>query len=112
MLDRPLARIDEPGAEPAAAIAAEGPGGPLVPEGPCSATPPRRLGHDNTAVLARRRVMRHFLPAALTFKGLAETAFAIALLAPRVLETPPVAVLIEPPGTAHRVPARRLTTAR
>ena len=93
MTDRAQARIDEPGAKPAAAIAAEGPGGPLVPQGPCAATPPRRLGHDNTAVRARRRVMRHFLPAALMFRGLAETAFAIALLAPRVLEAPPVAVL-------------------
>ena len=111
MPDRALARIDEAGAEPAAAMAAEDPGGPLVPEGSCSATRCRRLWHNRTTSLAGQRVMRHFPPAALILRRLVKAALAIALLALRVLATPLEAVLIALPGKTLRLPARLLAAA-
>lgn len=100
--------MDEHRAEPAAATALEDPGGFLVPEGPCAATPPRRPGHDNTAVLTRRRVMRHFLPAGFTLSRSAALPVPIASLARCVLATPRQAVLVAPPGKTLRLSARSL----
>ena len=100
--------MDEHRAEPAAAIAAEAPGGLLVPEGACSATRPWRPWHDNTAVRARRRVMRHFPHAALILEPPAALPVPIAPLALRVLAPPRQAVLVAPPGTTLRLTARAL----
>ena len=100
--------MDEHRAEPAAAMALKDPGGLLVPEGPCAATPPRRPGHDNTAVLTGRRVMRHFPPAGLNMSRPAALPVPIASLARCVLATPRKAVLIAPPGTTLRLSARPL----
>ena len=100
--------MDEHRAEPAAAMAAEDPGGLLVPEGPCAATPLRRPWHDNTAVLTGRRVMRHFPPAGLTLSRPAALPVPIASLARRVLATPRQAVLVAPPGKTLRLSARSL----
>ena len=105
---RAQARMDEHRAEPAAAMAAEDPGGLLVPEGPCAATPLRRPWHDNTAVLTGRRVMRHFPPAGLTLSRPAALPVPIASLARRVLATPRQAVLVAPPGKTLRRSARSL----
>ena len=103
--------MDEHRAEPAAAMAAEDPGGLLVPEGPCAATPLRRPWHDNTAVLTGRRVMRHFPPAGLTLSRPAALPVPIASLARRVLATPRQAVLVAPPGkTLRRLGARSRCT--
>ena len=110
--DRAQARIDEAGAEPAAAMAAEDPGGPLAPEGSCSATRCRRPWHNRTTVLVGQRVMRHFLPAGLILRRLLEAALAIALLALRVLAAPREAVLIALTGKTLRPPARRLAAGR
>ena len=100
--------MDEHRAEPAAALAAEAPGGLLVPEGACSATRPWRPWHDNTAVRARRRVMRHFPHAALILEPPAALPVPIAPLALRVLAPPRQAVLVAPPGTTLRLTARAL----
>ena len=100
--------MDEHRAEAAAALAAEDPGGLLVPEGACSATRPRRPWHNRTAALAGQRVMRHFPPAAPILKRLTPLPVPIASLARRVLAAPRQAVLVAPPGKTLRLLARAL----
>ena len=100
--------MDEHRAEAAADAAAEAPGGLLVPEGACSAARPWRPCHDNTAVRARRRVMRHFPPAALILKRPAALPVPIASLALRVLAAPREPVLVAPPRETLRLSARSL----
>ena len=100
--------MDEHRAEPAADAATEASGGLLVPDGSCAAAPPRRPGHDNTAVLTGRRVMRHFPPAGLILSRPAALPLPIASLARRVLATPRQAVLVAPPGQTLRLSARPL----
>ena len=70
-----------------------------MPEGSSSVTRHRRLVHDRTTVLAGQRVMRHFLRAALGLRQPMPVPIEIALLAPRVLLSPPKAALIALPGT-------------
>ena len=112
MPDRAQARIDELRAEPAAAMAAEDPGRPPVPEGLCPATRHRRLWHNRTTVPAGQRVMRHFLRADLILRHPTPVPIAIALLPLRVLATTLEAVLIALPAKTLRLPARRLAAVR
>ena len=103
--------MDFPPAEPAAAIAAEDPGGALAPEGSRPQTPCRRPRHNRTPPRGGQRVMRHFLPAAPIHRRPAPLAFAIAPLALGMLVSAPAAVLVALPGTALRVPPRLLAAA-
>ena len=94
--------MDRAGAEPAAAIAAEHPGGAAGPERPGPGSPRRHARHNRTPPCGGQRVMRHFPPAGRNLRRRAPAAFAVAPLALGMLVTAPPAVLVAPPRKAHR----------